>query len=386
MRDSVLIALLACALGSTGAGDAACSDRTGVDDQRILLGQSAALEGPAAELGRGMNAGLRAAFDEANAAGGIHGRKLELIALDDGYEPTRAIENVQQLIAHDGVFALIGSVGTPTSRAVVPIAEAAGVPFIAPFTGATFLRDPAWRTVVNIRAGYNEEAEAAVQYLVMTLGLRRIAVLYQDDTFGRDGLQAVNRALARRGLELVGDATFKRNTTAVKRAVLDLRALEPDAVFIVGPYHPAAEFIRVSHSIGFRPRFAALSFVGGQALAEEMGAQGEGVLITQVVPPFWDPSIDLSREFEESLRRHASDERPGFVSLEGYIAGRLVVEVLQGLGEAPTRTAFLDRLRSGVAHGPNGYPLRFSAGENQGSSAVFLTLIDAQGQLVPMEP
>ena len=386
MRDSVLIALLAWALGSTGAGDASCADGTGVEGQRILLGQSAALEGPAAELGRGVNAGLRAAFEEANAAGGIHGRKLELIALDDGYEPTRAIENVQQLIAQDGVFALIGSVGTPTSRAVVPIAEAASVPFIAPFTGATFLRDPAWRTVVNIRAGYNEEAEAAVQYLVMTLGLRRIAVLYQDDTFGRDGLQAVNLALARRGLELAGDATFKRNTTAVKRAVLDLRALEPDAVFIVGPYHPAAEFIRVSQSIGFRPRFAALSFVGGLALAEEMGAQGEGVLITQVVPPYWDLSLELSREFEEALRRYAANERPGFVSLEGYIAGRLVVEVLQGLGEAPTRTAFLDQLRSGVAHGPDGYPLRFSAGENQGSSAVFLTLIDAQGQLVPMEP
>ena len=192
----------------------------GVTTERILFGQSSALSGPAAELGIEMHRGIAAAFAEANAAGGIGGRHLELVSRDDRYEPEAAIANTQALIAEDKVFALIGEVGTPTSAAAEPIARAAGVPFIAPFTGAEFLRDPALTNVVNVRASYFEETETIVDRLVTDIGASRIAVLYQDDSYGRTGLAGVTRALERRNMTLAGAGTYFRNTTAVKTALL----------------------------------------------------------------------------------------------------------------------------------------------------------------------
>lgn len=257
---------------------------SGVLDDRIVFGQSAALEGPAAELGRGMRDGILAAFNEIGQAGGVHGRDLELISYDDGYEPERAIANVLELIDERGVFAVIGEVGTPTSSAVQPITMDAGVPFLAPFTGAAFLRDPSLENVVNVRASYDQETEAWIAYLVDELGFSRIAILYQDDSFGWAGLEGVRAALDKRGTELVAEGTYMRNTTAVKRALLNIRKVEPEAVVIVGAYQPSAEFTRIAHSLGLDPLFINISFVGSQALAEELGAAGEGVVVSQVVP------------------------------------------------------------------------------------------------------
>jgi len=181
----------------------AASADSGVFDDRIVFGQSAALKGPAAALGLGMRDGILAAFHEANAAGGVHGRKLDLISYNDGYEPEMAIANTKRLIDEDKVFALIGEVGTPTSKAVQPITTEQGVPFIGPFTGADFLRDPSLTNVVNIRASYRQETEAWIEHLTTDLGLSRIAILYQDDSFGRAGLEGVKLALEKRGLALV---------------------------------------------------------------------------------------------------------------------------------------------------------------------------------------
>lgn len=346
---------------------------------RVVLGQSAALEGPASALGRDFNLGILTAFAEANRNGGVHGRRLELIARDDGYEPTRAIANTHELLDRHDVFALIGEVGTPTARAVVPIAEQQGVPFVAPFTGAEFLRDPALSSVINLRASYDEEAEKGIGYLTGELGLKRVAVLFQDDTFGRDGLDAVTRALQRRDLEPVGDATYERNTIAVKRAALDLRAVKPEAVFIIGAYAPTAEFVRVCLGIGFRPRFMTLSFVGSLALATELGDRGASVLVTQVMPLFTDTRRPLVQRFQTALREHEPEARAGFVVLEGYAAGRLVVTALETLGTDLTRAGFLELLRSGRISELDGIPLHFGTDSNQGSSEVFLTEIGPDG-------
>ncbi|MBN9021897.1 MAG: ABC transporter substrate-binding protein, partial [Rhizobiales bacterium] len=202
--------LVAALLLALCAAPAAAED--GVDAGSILFGQSAALSGPAAELGLNMERGIRAAFAEANAAGGIDGRELRLVARDDRYEPEAAIANTEALIHQDRVFALIGAVGTPTSAAAEPITRAAGVPFIAPFTGAEFLRDPALGNVVNVRASYFEETETLVERLVRDAGVTRIAVLYQDDSYGRTGLAGVKAALARRGMAPVSAGTYLRNT------------------------------------------------------------------------------------------------------------------------------------------------------------------------------
>ncbi len=358
---------------------------TGVFEDRIVIGQSAAFAGPAASLGTAFRHGLLAAFEEANRAGGVDGRRLELVSYDDGYEPEQAIANTGRLIGEDGVFALAGEIGTPTSRAAQPIAEKNGVPFIGPFTGAAFLRNPALSTVINVRASYDQEAEALVDYLTGTLGLSRIAVLYQDDTFGRAGLNGTVAALDKRGLELVADGTYRRNTTAVKRALLSIRRARPDAVIIVGAYKPTAAFIKTADSIGFDAVFATLSFVGSRALAAELRPLNRTVLVSQVVPLFHDQSSPLVARFREALSISAPEAETGFVALEGYITGRLIIDALARLGEDPTRQAFLELFRSPVEFDIDGLPLAFGLGDNQGSDAVFLTVIEPDGSFTAVD-
>src|SRR5690242_13325799 len=256
----------------------------GVSDDKIVFGQSAAFDGPAAALGLGMREGILAAFNEANANGGVNGHKLELVSYDDGYEPEKAIANTKRLITQDAVFALVGEVGTPTSNAVQPIATEAGVPFIGPFTGAGFLRDPALKNVINIRGSYDQETEAWIEHLTKDLGISKIAILYQDDAFGLAGLEGVQRALAKRNMSLVASGSFLRNTTAVKSALLDIMKAKPDAVVTVAPYKPVAEFIKFAHMLKFDPVFVAISFVGSDSLAQELGNHGAGVIVSQVVP------------------------------------------------------------------------------------------------------
>ena len=194
----------------------------GVTGETVLFGQSAALAGPARELGRNMRLGIEAAFHEVNGRGGVHGRRLVLASLDDSYEPEEAVANTHALIEDEEVFALIGAVGTPTSRSAAPVAAQLGVPYIAPFTGAAFLRDPQWENIVNLRASYNQETEEMVLRLTTDLGVKRIAVIYQDDSFGRAGYRGVREAMDRRNLAPVAIGLYPRNTTAVKTALLDV--------------------------------------------------------------------------------------------------------------------------------------------------------------------
>ena len=189
---------------SVSAGDSSSSsDAGGVFEDSVLFGQSAAFSGPAQELGKNMRLGIEAAFAEANRDGGVAGRRIDLVTLDDAYEPEAAVTNTQQLIESDGVFALIGEVGTPTSRSATPVAADARVPFIAPFTGAAFLRDPSWNNIINLRGSYNQETEEIVARLIADRGIDRIAVLFQDDSFGRAGYRGVLQALDRRQMEPV---------------------------------------------------------------------------------------------------------------------------------------------------------------------------------------
>ncbi|QDZ03150.1 ABC transporter substrate-binding protein [Nitratireductor mangrovi] len=351
---------------------------TGVDDKRILFGQAAALEGPASALGTGMRTGILAAFEEANRAGGVSGRKLDLVSVDDGYEPGKAIAATNRLIEDEKVFALIGAVGTPTSNATHPIAEAAGVPFIGPFTGAESLRNPHKPNIVNVRASYFQETEMMVERMTRDLGAKRIAILYQDDAFGRAGLAGTRKAMDKREMALVAEGTFQRNTTAVKMALIEIRRQEPDAVILIGPYRPCAEFIRVARSIDFNPRFINISFVGSNALAKELGADGEGVYITQVVPFPGDASLPLVGRYHAALKAHEPGEQPGFVSLEGYIVGLLTVMALEKVSGEPTRQAFLDAVKSG-SFDLGGLTLSYGASDNQGSDDVFLTVINKSG-------
>ena len=353
----------------------------GVTDAKIVFGQVAALEGAAADLGQGMRQGILAAFRDANRRGGISGRILELKSLDDGYEPEKTIEAVKKLITDDKVFALVGAVGTPTSKAGQPIASAAKVPFIGPFTGAEFLRNPYNRYVVNVRASYFEEAEAWIDHLTKDLGISRIAILYQDDAFGMAGLEGVQRALSKRNMALVASGTFKRNTTAIKSALLDIMKANPEAVVTIGPYKPVAAFIKLAHQVKLDAIFVAISFVGSESLAKELGDQGRGVIISQVVPFPWDTSMPIVASYQSAIA--ADEDKPGFVSFEGYLVGRLVVEALKRVSGSPTREKLLDA----IAEGPfdlGGITLSYGPMKNQGSDQVFFTILQADGSFRPV--
>lgn len=374
-----LAAVLACLTASVAAAEPGVTART------ITFGQSAAFDGPAAALGQGMKAGILAAFEEANRKGGVVGRKLELKSYDDGYEPDRAIENTRRLIDQDQVFALIGEVGTPTSKAVQPIATEAKVPFIGPFTGAGFLRDASLGNIVNFRATYGQETEAWIKHLTEDLGHERIAILYQDDSFGRVGLAGVQAALDKRGMSLVAEATYKRNTTAVKSAVLAIRKAKPDSIVMVGAYKPIATFVKLAKKTGIDATFVNISFVGSKALAEELGEDGAGVVVTQVVPFPWDRSIPLVAQYQNAIKAIDDSAEPGFVTLEGYIVGRLTIAALEKTDGDVTREAFLKTIPSLGQFDLGGVRMAFGPDDNQGSDAVFLTVIQPDGSFRAVE-
>jgi len=371
--------------GAISLMDIAAHAEPGVFDDRILFGQSAAFEGPAAALGLGMREGILASFNEANAAGGVNGRRLELVSYDDGYEPEKAIANTKRLINENGVFALVGEVGTPTSNAAQPITTEAGVPFIGPFTGAAFLRNPSLGNVINIRGSYDQETEAWIEHLTTDLGVSRIAILYQDDTFGRAGLSGVSKAMEKRGMKLVAEGTFERNTTAVKTALLAIRKAGPEAVVMVGSYKPCAEFIKLAHRLKLDAVFVNISFVGANALAKELGEDGKGVVVTQVVPFPGDMSIPLVARYQKALMAANPDAQIGFVSLEGYMVGRLIIEALGKVKGPVTRAGLLSTIKEVGTFDLGGITLSYGPDDNQGMDQVFLTVIRADGNLKPVD-
>ncbi len=357
----------------------------GVSDSEILFGQSAAFSGPAQELGKNMQLGILAAFQEANEAGGVHGRQVKLTFRDDGYEPEAAARNTISLIEDDRVFALIGAVGTPTSRSATPVANEAGVPYIGPFTGAEFLRSPELPTVLNLRASYYQETEEMVERLTSDLGIRRIGVMYQDDSFGRAGYNGVLNALERRNMKPAAIGLYPRNTKAVKIGLLELRHGNPEAVIIIGAYEPVAELILWAREIGHDWVFMTVSFVGSNALAKELEAKGAGVFVTQVVPFPTDDSIPAVAAYRRALEAFAPEAAPGFVSFEGYLTGRLAVEGLEACGRDLDRECFLNSLWNAGDINIDGFQLRYGAGDNQGSDEVFLTVLDSTGLYQPVK-
>ena len=363
-------------LAATGV---TASAENGVTADKVVFGQATALEGPASALGQGMKTGLEAAFAEINKAGGVKGRKLELKSVDDGYEPTKSIEAVKKLLDEDKVFAIAGAVGTPTAAATLPIATAAGAPFIGAFTGAEMLREPYKPLVMNVRASYFQETEAMVEHLTKDLGATKIAIMYQDDAFGQAGLAGVKRALDKRQMQLAGEGTFERNTVAVKSALLAIKKADPQAVIMISPYKPAAEFIKLARQIKFDTTFVNISFVGSDALAKELGPAGAGVVVTQVVPFPKDTSIPVVARYQAALKATAPDAQPGFISLEGYLVGRAIASALEKVNDDLTRAALMEAVQKAGSFDLGGVKLGYSSTSNRGSDQVFLTVIQSDG-------
>ncbi len=357
----------------------------GVTADTIVFGQPAVLSGPTAALGLGMKAGLSAAFEEINKKGGVHGRKLKLTSVDDGYEPEKAIVATKKLIEEDKVFALIGPVGTPTSAATQPIATAAKVPFVGAFTGAGFLRNAKLDNVINVRASYDAETEAWVRHLTEDLKIKTIAIFYQDDAYGRAGLSGFKKAMDKRGLKIVAEGTYERNTIAVKTALLTIKREDPEAVVMVGAYKPSAEFIKLARKVDFNPVFVNISFVGAVALAKELGADGKGVVVSQVVPFPHDTSIKVVADYQAAVKANDDKAEPDFVSLEGYLAGRLAIAALEKAGATPSREGFLKAIKDTGKFDFGGLSMTFGADDNEGLDQVFMTMIGADGKFTAVD-
>ena len=348
----------------------------------IRIGQSAALDGPAARLGLGMQRGLQAAFVEVNAAGGVHGRQLVLVSRDDGYEPDRAVSATLSLIEEEAVFCLAGYVGTPTAKAILPIVKDMQVPLVGLFTGAGFLRQPVVPTVFNVRASYDEETEALVASLTGDLGIERIAVFHQDDSFGRVGLSGTTKALAKRGLELAGVGTYPRNTEAVKQAVVDLQAAAPEAIVMVGAYAPIAAFVRACKKAGFEPVFTTISFTGTQATIEALGDQAEGLVISQVMPSPLSDDLPIIAAYRQAMQQQGQ-EQFDYTCLEGYVTGRVLIAGLQQAEQPLDRAGLVAAMEAMTAVDLGGLSVSFSAVDHQALDQVYLTQV-RQGQATPV--
>ena len=347
-------------------------------ESKIILGQSAAFTGPAAQLGIQFHQGAKLYFDLVNAQGGVGKRLIEIRNLDDGYEPDRCAENTRKLIADDS-FALFGYIGTPTSLAALPLATQEKIPFIAPFTGAMGLRNPFNKVVFHVRASYNDETALIVKQLT-TLGLKKIAVFHQNDAYGKAGLDGVTLALSGLGLKPVAQATVERNSVEVTKAVKDIVAAAPDGVVQIGAYKACAAFIRQARKAGYGGTFFNVSFVGTQALADDLGKEGAGVVVSQVMPSPYSAAKPIAREFAEAVKAHGKVQA-NFSSMEGFVAAKVFVEGLRRAGSKLSRESLVTGLEAIGSQSMGGFSVSFGPSDHVASSFVELSMLTGDGRV-----
>ena len=348
-------------------------------DRRIVLGQSAAFSGPAAQLGIQMNRGAKLYFDSVNAAGGVNGAQIELRTMDDMYEPDRCKANTEALIKDD-VFALFGYVGTPTSLAALPLVNQSKMPFFGPFTGAEALRDPFSRYVFHVRASYYDETALIVKQLTQ-LNLKKIAVFRQNDSYGQAGYDGVVRALKALNLEPVAVGLVERNTVEVSAAVQTIVPQQPDAVVQISAYKSCAAFIREARKAGYGGTFYNVSFVGTQALADELGRQAMGVVVSQVMPFPFSLTTPISREYLAAVQKAGGDNKPNYSSMEGYVAAKLFTEGLKRAGKAPSRDSLINALESVQSLDLGGFVVGYGARNHVASRFVDLSMLTDDGRV-----
>ncbi len=354
----------------------------GITDTEIKLGMVNAQSGPASGLGRGLRAGAQAYFQGLNARGGVHGRQISLVIADDGYEPDRAVDETLKMIEQQKIFALFGYVGTPTANAVLPIVKEMDIPLVGLFTGAMTLRQPVTPQVFNVRASYDDEAEALVAHFVAK-GAKSVAVFYQDDGFGMAVLSGTEKALGRRGLRVVAKSTFQRNTLAVKAGLAAMLDAKPDAIVMVGPYGPLAVFIKEARATGLKSQLATVSFVGTDNLVAELGKDGDGVVISQVVPFPYDDDLAVTRECREALATYGF-EPLGFVNFEGCLTARVLATALERAGESVDRKSLVGTLNAMHLVDIGGLNVSFSPERHQAFDKVFMTQIQ-DGKIVKID-
>jgi branched-chain amino acid transport system substrate-binding protein len=365
------LALAAAALG------AQAQTAPGVSATTVVFGQSTPLTGANAELGNDIRNGALAYFKKVNDAGGVHGRKLELVSLDDDNKVARSEANTIELVEKRGVFALFGYASATLSRPALPIVAKHNVPFLAPFTGADPMR-VFNKNVYNVRASYADELEKIVEHYI-TLGSKRFSIVHYDDVVGKENLTAVERALKKHNMTPVSVAAFKdRAKPDIEGGVKSVAVGEPDVVILTTLYKATSDFVKLSRKAGLEAQMVSNSFPGASPLAKELGAHGAGVAVSQVVPPPTQRSRPIVREYQEAIAKQLGKKELSFTSLESYISAKVAVEALKRAGPKPTREGYMHALDGLKDLDLGGFYVNFSPTNHNGSSQVEMTVIGSQ--------
>ncbi|HEX5803680.1 MAG TPA: ABC transporter substrate-binding protein [Azospira sp.] len=347
----------------------------------IRLGQSLPLSGPLTELGTEYRDGALAYFKWINGKGGVHGRRIELVTLDDGYVVERSVDNARKLLDEQEVFAFFGMFGSANYAALMPLINERGVPSMAPYTGADSLRAQPSPTTFWLRASYGDEAEKIVDQLT-TLGINRIAVFYQDDAFGKAGLAGVEGALAKRGVKVLATGVYDKTKNDVAEAVKAIGTADPQAVVMISTYKPTAAFVKQMRASGRMPQFFALSVVGLKALHAELGAAAAGIAISQVVPFPDSATAPVVREMYQLPAALLPAAGITYTTLEGFIAAKVAVEALRRAGAQPTREKLLAALDTLREYDTGGFTVNYAPGNRLGSRFAEVTIVSKSGKLM----
>lgn len=367
-RIASLIAAASLALGAQ-------AQPSGITANTIVIGQSAPLTGANAELGNEIRNGALAYFRKVNDAGGVHGRKLELVTLDDANQVPRSEANTKKLVEEQGVFALFGYASATLSKPALPIVEKNKVPFLSPFTGADPMR-AFNRYVYNTRASYADELERIVEHYT-TFGTKRFAIVYYDDAVGKENLAAVERPLKKHDLTITALGAFKdRATPDIEGTVKTVMKSEPEVVIMTTLYKASSDFIKTSAKLGLNAQMVSNSFPGATPLAKELGSSAAGVVISQVVPAPTNRTVPVVREYQGAIEKLLGKKDFSFTSLEAYIGAKVLVEGLRRAGANPTRESFMNALDK-LDYDAGGYPVRFTPTNHNGSNFVEITVVGA---------
>lgn len=330
------------------------------ENETILLGASLPLSGINSHLGKDVVVGANTYFSHTNAKGGVHGKKIEFIQYDDKYEPENTLSHTQTLIEKDKVFALFGFVGTPTVKRVLPLISHTNIPFIAPYTGASFLRDNSSDNIINFRSSYIEEIDALVDYLTQEKGLSKFAIFYQNDDYGEEGYIALSQALDKHHLKLSAEGTYKRNTLSISHAIHEIESAKPEAIILVGAYKPTARFIeKVKECCPQNIIFCPISFVNADALVDELKGDARNILFSQTVPSYDDFTSSEAIEYTNLLKFYYPNEKPSLVSYESYLAAKTVVKAMREINGLLTQAKFTQALKNTNRYTLDNIPLGY---------------------------
>jgi ABC-type branched-subunit amino acid transport system substrate-binding protein len=363
----------------------------GVTESEVTFGSSLALQGHAGYLGQETLRGAMSYLQHVNDGGGVHGRNIRLLTRDDSYDPPKCLDNTQRFLIEDQVFGLFCYVGTPTTVKILSLVEETKVPLLGMFTGANALREPFTPYLINVRASYYQETDAVVEHMVQDLGLTRIAVFYQYDAFGFDGLTGTELALKRFGLEPVARSSYVRGSHDIREGLERIRESGAEAVVMIGTSDPCANFIRKSLEADYSPIFYMVSFVGAKELSRNLlqtDTSGVDIIMSQVVPPpiRRDGTVaESAEEFVRLLEKYYPGEEPNFVGFEGYINAKVLVEALRRAGRELSRQSFLAAIASMTDFSLGGdVRLTFGPEDHQGMDKVYFTRLH-EGRFLLLE-